>query len=277
MLNKDYLFTDVDERAMAVPSKNAGFVLDSHGDSIFGRVLLPALKTKEERSPVLVLLHGYPGMEQNMDIAYALRRAGVATVHFSYRGVWGGHGNYRFSHLIEDTFTVVEMLRQRAEEYRLDPGRIYLFGHSMGGFAELTAIAKGLAVRGGIVVAPCDMAMRAMEEPAKYERMKQTPEKGFFRLPDADYLWGELEENLEKWRFDALAARIPQHMQLHFIGGTRDTAVPPQRHIYPLYELLRQRGMKVSYQELDTVHAFTGYRVTLARMVLDLLMEMEAQ
>ena len=277
MLHKEYLFTDVDESIMAVPSKNEGFVIDSHGDSIFGRVLLPAMKTAEERAPVLVMLHGYPGMEQNLDLAYALRRAGVATVHFSYRGVWGGHGNYRFSHLIEDTFTVVEMIRQRAEQYRLDPARIYLFGHSMGGFAELNAIADGLDVRGGIVLAPCDMAMRAMEEPEKYERMKQTPEKGFFRLPDGEYLWGELEENLEKWRFDALAARIPQDVSLHFIGGTRDTAVPPQRHTIPVFELLRQRGMEVSYQELDTVHNFVGYRITLTEMVLGLLIKMENQ
>ena len=277
MLNKDYLFADVDERNMAVRSRNIGFTVNSHGDDIYGRILLPALEKEEERSPVLVMFHGYPGREQNLDIPYALRRAGVATAYFSYRGIWGSHGYYRFSHLIEDAFTVVDLIRQRAEQYRLDPNRIYLLGHSMGGFTVLNAIAEGLDVRGGIVVAPCDMAMRAQEEPQKYERMKKTAESKVFRLPDQDYLWGELEANLAKWRFDALAERIPQSMPVHFIGGTRDTAVPPQRHTIPVYELLRKRGMDVSYQELDTDHTFTGFRVTLTEMVLELLAGMEQE
>lgn len=45
------------------------------------------------------MLHGYPGIEQNLDIAQLLRMAGYAVVHFSYRGVWESHGYYRFSHL----------------------------------------------------------------------------------------------------------------------------------------------------------------------------------
>lgn len=275
MLNKAYLFADVDEEKMAVPSKNSGFNLNSHGDDLYGRVLLPALETEEERAPVLVMLHGYPGREQNLDIPPAMRRAGIATAHFSYRGVWGSHGYYRFSHLIEDTFAVVDMLRQRAEQYRIDPERIYLLGHSMGGFTALNAIADGLKVRGAVIVAPCDMAMRCQEELTSYEKMKKTAQSGVFNLPDGKYLWEDLELNCGKWRFDALADRLPPEVGLHFIGGTRDTAVPPPKHIFPLYERLLDRGMDVSYQELNTGHAFTGYRITLTGMVYDLIEKME--
>lgn len=276
MLNKTRLYADVDEQFMAVPSKNVGFTVQSHGEDIFGRILLPALKSESDRAPVLVMLHGYPGREQNQDIPPAMRRTGVATAYFSYRGIWGSHGYYRFSHLMEDTFTVVEMLRRQAEQYRLDPDRIYILGHSMGGFTALNAIADGLKVRGAIVVAPCDMGMRCMEEPQKYERMRKTAQSSVFRLPDQDYLWGELEENCAKWRFDRLADRIPREIPMHFIGASRDTVVPPELHTVPVYELLKKRGMQVSYQELDTTHTFTDCRIRLTNMVFDLLAEMEA-
>ena len=32
-----------------------------HNDSIFGRFLVPAMATDTERTPALVMLHGYPG------------------------------------------------------------------------------------------------------------------------------------------------------------------------------------------------------------------------
>jgi dipeptidyl aminopeptidase/acylaminoacyl peptidase len=40
--------------------------------------------------PTMLLLHGLPGNEQNIDLAQAVRRAGwnVLTIH--YRGSWGG-------------------------------------------------------------------------------------------------------------------------------------------------------------------------------------------
>lgn len=104
MLDKTYLYKDVDESTVAVPSKTVSFIIDSHGDSIFGRLLGPAMATDTERAPVLVMLHGYPGLEQNMDMPTVLRRGGIATVYFSYRGIWGGHGDYSFSHLMEIRF-----------------------------------------------------------------------------------------------------------------------------------------------------------------------------
>ena len=39
--------------------------------------------------PALVLLHGFPGFERNLDLAQAARRAGWTVVFFHYRGSWG--------------------------------------------------------------------------------------------------------------------------------------------------------------------------------------------
>ncbi len=37
----------------------------------------------------VVLLHGYPGNEKNLDLAQSLRRAGYNVLFFHYRGAWG--------------------------------------------------------------------------------------------------------------------------------------------------------------------------------------------
>ena len=64
MLDKTYLYKDVDESNMAVRSKTDSFIIDSYGDSSVGRFMVPAMATDTERAPVLVMLHGYPGLEQ---------------------------------------------------------------------------------------------------------------------------------------------------------------------------------------------------------------------
>lgn len=276
MLNKENLFRDVDESTMAVLAKTVSLRLDSHGDCIFGRIMLPALKTEAERAPVAVMLHGFPGLEQNMDMPPALRRGGIATLYFSYRGVWGSHGYYCFSHLIEDAFTVVDWIREHAEEYRLDPERIYLVAHSMGGFTALNAIAQGVNIRGAVVMAPCDMAMRYEEDPEMFKRrMRDSVANGYFRVPHEDYLYEDMAEHHQQWRFNAVADKIPQDMQLHFIGAAQDEVVSPETHTKPVYNRLRQRGMDVSYQELNAGHIFTPCRIALTNTVFDLIAKME--
>ena len=275
MLDKTCLYKDVDESTMAVPSKSVSFILNSHGDSIFGRFMLPAMATDTERAPVLVMLHGYPGLEQNMDMPTVLRRGGIATLYFSYRGVWGGHGYYSFSHLIEDAFTVVNWIREHADAYHVDSERIYLLGHSMGGFTALNAIAQGLPIRGAVIMAPCDMAMRYENEPQKFDSMMETAVKGYFRLPHENSLREDMKNHYKQWRFDALANKIPQTMPLHFIGGTKDSMTPPNTHILPLYTLLQERNMDVTYQELEAGHIFTPCRIALTNMIFDLVAKMD--
>ena len=86
--------------------------------------------------PVVILLHGFPGNERNLDLAQDMRRAGWDVLYFNYRGSWGTPGDFSFAHGIEDTAAAVAYLRQPdvARSLRLDPSRIVLIGHSMGGF-----------------------------------------------------------------------------------------------------------------------------------------------
>ena len=81
--------------------------------------------------PAVILLHGFPGNERNLDLAQDMRRAGWDVLYFNYRGSWGTPGDFSFGHGIEDTAAALAYLRQPAvaRQLRLDPTRIVLIGH----------------------------------------------------------------------------------------------------------------------------------------------------
>ena len=92
--------------------------------------------------PTLVICHGWPGNEKNLDLAQAVRRAGWNAITFNYRGSWGSPGSFRFSNNPQDAAAVLAYLRDpaNAQELGVDPARMAIIGHSMGGWvAAMTA------------------------------------------------------------------------------------------------------------------------------------------
>jgi len=250
-----------------------GLAMDSHGDIIFGRVLTPALYENEGPRPVVVLCHGFPGQEQNIDLAQALRRAGYYVVYFSYRGVWGSHGNYAFTHLIEDVHTVVDYVRSGKTGLPLDTENICLIGHSMGGFAALNALATGLQVKKAILMAPCDHASRYFANREKF--LAGLPGKatnGIFHVEHPNVWVEEFEAHAGDWHFPNLVPRLPR-IPYRFIGGLRDALTPPEQHIKPLLGKLQAAGFDTEYHTFDDGHSFPANRVALADLAAKLLQE----
>ncbi|MBY9063098.1 alpha/beta hydrolase [Sphingomonas yunnanensis] len=107
----------------------------------------------------MLLLHGLPGNEQNVDCAQSMRRAGwnVLTIH--YRGSWGGPGSFSFGHCLDDAAAALEWLQRegRGGERRIDPDRIVLVGHSMGGFVAAHVAASHPDVRGVALLSGVDL------------------------------------------------------------------------------------------------------------------------
>jgi len=62
-------------------------------------------------SPTIVICHGLPGNEKNLDLAQAARRAGWNAVTCNHRGSWGSPGNFRFAQNREGAAAVLEYLR----------------------------------------------------------------------------------------------------------------------------------------------------------------------
>jgi pimeloyl-ACP methyl ester carboxylesterase len=113
--------------------------------------------------PVLVLLHGLPGNEKNLDLAQAARRAGWVAVTFNYRGSWGSPGTFSFAGNLDDARAVLAWLREPVNAAKLgaDPHRIVLAGHSMGGWVAALTAERDPGLAGAILVSAANMGGRA--------------------------------------------------------------------------------------------------------------------
>lgn len=110
--------------------------------------------------PTLLLLHGFPGNEQNLDLAQAARRAGWNVLTLHYRGSWGSPGTFSFGHASEDGFAALQYLQQPSvvAKYHIDTSAIVVAGHSMGGFMAADAAAADPRVAGLFLIDPWDPA-----------------------------------------------------------------------------------------------------------------------
>ena len=276
MLEKEYVITIQDPMlGTLVMPFNEGLQIESGGNKIFGRVLHPAFHDLKSIGPVVLMLHGHPGGDKNMDLAEWFRRNGFTVVVFSYRGVWGSHGNYCLSHNIEDTAAVAEFIRVHAEDWRVDPDRLFLFGHSMGGFAALNAMACGLKVKGAILMAPCDMGYNYLYDRTAFDDLMKSKEKGYFTLPTEDYMERDAAAYGEHWYFLNLLPKLDSDIPYRFIGGMKDTTTPPEKHVLPLVKAMAQKGYNVKYTELPDGHMFPVTRARLAVETLRCLQEMD--
>lgn len=111
--------------------------------------------------PVVVLCHGLPGNEKNLDLAQAMRRAGWTVITFNYRGSWGSPGSYRFASDLEDVDAVLAYLRdpKNAAALGLDTKRVVLMGHSLGGWATALTAAHDRRLAGAVLISPGDMGL----------------------------------------------------------------------------------------------------------------------
>lgn len=120
----------------AHPPRLAEIAFRSAGERLNGLLYVAA---NAGPHPVVLLLHGNPGNERNLDVAQAIRRAGYTVLYFDYRGNWGSGGMFSRSHALEDVAAALSWVRSPAVsgQFGLDTTRVALIGHSMGGWLAL--------------------------------------------------------------------------------------------------------------------------------------------
>src|SRR5215467_12720903 len=111
----------------AYPATMAWPDIPSHGAMMYSVIYIASGAGPH---PTVVMLHGFPGNEKNLDLAYSIRRAGWNVLVPFYRGAWGSGGTFSFTHEPENV-----------KKFRIDPSHIVLIGHSMGGFVAAYATA----------------------------------------------------------------------------------------------------------------------------------------
>jgi pimeloyl-ACP methyl ester carboxylesterase len=250
------------------PAGMEAFVIPSH-DGALNAVLYTAAGAGPH--PVLLLFHGFPGNEQNLDLAQAARRAGWSVLTFHYRGSWGSPGAYSFAHCEEDGATALAFLRkpETVAKYNLDPARIAIAGHSLGGIVAARVGADDPKVIGTFLIDPADFAAigRSFADPKQRESFLVGEVRG-----DMPPLAGTSEQAIMDETAHAgpkldLVATMPAlaGRPLAIIGAERGIGFMGAAAA----EAARKAGAKhIEAETLPTDHSFSDMRIALAGLLV---------
>ncbi len=257
-----------------VPAATRQMVLPSHGSNLLGVFYLAAGAPPH---PTALILHGFPGYEQNLDIAQFLRAHGWNVLAMHYRGSWGAKGDFSFQHAAEDADTEVQFLLDpaNAQKYRIDPRRVIVIGHSMGGYMAASATAHNPQVAGTVLISAWNIG-------ADYESARRTGKASPTIADEAIAL--EKDNNvtpLAGTSGEALAREIQEHsVDLNFLNLAPKIAPRPVLVVTgndglapvdrALLDALRKAGdTKVSEKHWDTDHSYSGQRTELCNAILE--------
>lgn len=226
--------------------------------------------------PTILLLHGLPGFEQNGDLAQALRRAGWNVLIFHYRGSWGSGGSFSFANCVEDVQLVLEYLRTPANAARLgiDPRRLALIGHSMGGFLAGMGLMHDQAVLGAALVSawnPGAFATRPSPELDKQQLEEFRGDVGPLAGASPEALLAEAKKNAAAWDLAAHTSLWKSRPVLvvesdDFLHAD-DAALAAAARKAP--------GSQVTEVAMTTDHAYSDHRIALTAALLGWLKQLE--
>jgi uncharacterized protein len=266
----DAVTTDPDPVDTAYPPSMRVVQIPSGGVRLNGVLYLAPGRGSH---PTVVFLHGFPGDEKNLDLAQAVRRAGLNALVFYYRGAWGSPGTYSYSHVLEDVSAVLGWLREprTAESMRVDARRLVLVGHSLGGFVALYTAATNGQVAEVAALAPIDLGSRgaAMRDSIAFVKgvQRRGAQLGALRGTSGEALSHEALMHADKWGLQRYAEVLAKKKIL-LLAATQDEAVAPSEVFEPLSASLRAAGARrLTALTVPGDHAFSSVRIRLARIL----------
>jgi len=253
----------------AHPAHTVVLHIPSHGVTINGLLYAPS---GAGLHPTLVLCHGLPGNEKNLDLAQAARRAGWNAVTFNYRGSWGSPGAFRFAQNPEDAAAVLAYMRDPANAAQLgvDTTRMVLAGHSMGGWVTALTAGRDHGLRGAILISAADFGM-----------IGAAPRKDVVALMDdnretladvtPESMADETMAHAKEFGFATVADGLSQ---LPLLVLSADDGLAPQTD--KLIEDIRARGGKqVTAIHVATDHVWSDHRIYLQTTILEWLAKLK--
>jgi pimeloyl-ACP methyl ester carboxylesterase len=253
----------------ANPPRSAQVLVPSHGVGMNGLFYLAGGLGPH---PTLILLHGFPGNEQNLDLAQAVRRAGWNVLTLHYRGTWGSPGDFSIVHVLEDTDAAVDFVRRPeiAAKFAIDPRRIVLGGHSMGGFASAAHARTDHRLFGVMLLDAWNVGATGDEfNKASGAAREALAVKAFDDLGNslhgatAASTADEIVAHRAEWNFMAWAADLTRRPLL-VIGAEQSEGGENSA----LAEAVRRAGGKVTAVTLPSDHSFQDHRIALAARVV---------
>jgi pimeloyl-ACP methyl ester carboxylesterase len=257
------------------PATMETFQIPSHG------AMLNALAYIAEGAgphPVVVLLHGFPGNEKNLDLAQAIRRDGWDVIYFDYRGSWGSPGDFSFTHSIEDTQSAVAYMRDasHAKKLRSDPAYIVLIGHSMGGFMARYVGAQDPAIKAVGLISAADMGVDKVQslKPGQEKEVvanlaTHLAAEGMAPLAGCTpkSLANEVIANATVWNVPALAPKLANRPVLVI---TSNDGLAPSNDAF-VGALHKAGATDITTVHLTTDHSYSDQRIALQKAVLEAL------
>ncbi|HEY6414019.1 MAG TPA: alpha/beta fold hydrolase [Edaphobacter sp.] len=259
----------------ANPAAMQSFQLPSHGALLNAFVYIASGAGPH---PTVILLHGFPGNERNLDLAQSIRRAGFDVLYFNYRGSWGSPGDFSLTHSIEDTQSAIAFLRDpaNAKKFRADPTRIILIGHSMGGFMARYAGAQDPAIKAIGLISAADMSVDVVES-LKPEQRKTAVNRIATHLAAEGMaplagctptsLAEEIVANADTWNIPNLAPNLTTRPILVI---TSDDGLVPSNEVF-VAALHKAGSTHVFTLHIATDHAYSDHRIALQQAILDFL------
>jgi acetyl esterase/lipase len=216
--------------------------------------------------PTVLLLHGFPGTELNLDLARALQRAGWNVMAIHYRGVWGSPGQFSFGHTVEDARAALAWLRDPAQAEMVDPTRIVVMGHSMGGF-DTVMVGDDADVAGFITISAADMAGHLAPlttvEAREAARAEWEADISFTNM-SYDAMVDEGQANLDSWDWRRNAAEMAGRPIL--IVDSNDGLETDGDAIFGA--VTEVSGPTPTRVKFETDHSYNDHRIALASAVV---------
>lgn len=253
------------------PAAFAEVAVPSHGVQLLGTLYLAA---GAGAHPTAIIYHGFPGFELNGDLAQVLRRAGYDVLIAHYRGSWGVAGSFSYQHAIEDADAEVAWVRspEVAARYHMDPSRVVVLGHSLGGFMALSAAAHEPAIIAAVSISGASLGSRlanlqpADEDKAVAQSVVRADPVEYLALSGTSpaALAREVFDHRAQWTFQSLAPALGKRPVL--LVTAQDRTGPASE---ALLRTLRSAGNTRSQQiEFPTDHPYSDHRIALERAIL---------
>jgi uncharacterized protein len=240
--------------------------IPTHGLLINGLIYKPAGAGPH---PTLVVCHGLPGNEKNLDLAQAVRRAGWNAVTFNYRGSWGSPGSFRFAQNIEDANAVLAYLRDPANATKLgiDTKRIAIAGHSMGGWVTAHVAAHDHALLGAILISAADMGAGAGIRPRADIVAMMKDDMESLAGVTAESMADEVIAHAKEFRF---SGNVDGLAQIPLLVLSADDGLAPSTDAL-VKDITAKGNKQVTAIHAATDHSWSDHRIFLESTIINWL------
>ncbi|MGV7121126.1 alpha/beta hydrolase family protein [Sphingopyxis sp. 550A] len=219
--------------------------------------------------PAAVLCHGLPGLEKNLDLAQAIRRAGWTVITFNYRGSWGSPGDYRLAGNLDDTDAVLAFARDpvNAAKLRIDPARLVVIGHSMGGWVTALTAAHDKKLLGAAMISSGNMGALAGVPRDQAAALLRANGLEALAGTGPDIMADEIIANKESFDFVKAA---PQLLDTNLFVLTSDDGFASMSDA--LSDAIKAKGgTKLKTLHVATDHSWSDARIRLESEIIDWL------